>query len=107
MSILKNYVEWTRSTVAYQPSVEGDYLTAGLVGEVGEFYSALAKFHRGDIDHQECMKRARKELGDVMWFIARLSDYYQWDIEELLQENMDKLNDRKARGVIKGDGDER
>lgn len=49
----------------------------------------------------------RKELGDVLWYLSKLSD----DLDALLgtvgSENLDKLFDRKDRNVICGDGDNR
>lgn len=101
------YQQFTRTTVKYPKQNEGDYVTAGLVGEVGEFMSAAAKYHRGDYDLTEYRRRAKAELGDILWFVARLADYYQWTLSELMLENRDKLTDRMNRGTIKGDGDDR
>ena len=47
------------------------------------------------------------ELGDVMWYIARLFDHYDLKLVDVLHQNFLKLTDRKKRGVIKGDGDNR
>jgi NTP pyrophosphatase (non-canonical NTP hydrolase) len=99
------YQEFTRSTIGYPIDREGQYLTAGIIGEVGEFMSAAAKYHRGDYGSEEFLKRAKGELGDIMWFVARLSDYYGWPMSEILIHNRDKLIDRQNRDVIKGDGD--
>ena len=38
---------------------------------------------------------------------ARLADELGLDLSQIAQENMDKLLDRKARGVIGGSGDNR
>ena len=101
------YQEFTRTTIGYPRHKEGDYLTAGLTGEIGELMSAAAKYHRGDYDVTEFRKRAKGELGDIIWFIARLCDYYHWSMSEVMLDNRNKLVDRKKRGKIKGDGDER
>lgn len=101
------YQKFTASTVAYPPEHAGDYVTAGLVGEIGELYSAMAKYHRGDYDFGEYEKRAKAEVGDIMWFLARFCDTYGWKLSTLLVENRDKLIDRQNRQMIKGDGDER
>jgi NTP pyrophosphatase (non-canonical NTP hydrolase) len=47
------------------------------------------------------------ELGDIFWYLARLLDSYDITHQEVLQQNFLKLTDRKNRGVIKGDGDNR
>ena len=101
------YQVFTRTTVTYPKQNEGQYVTAGLVGEVGELLSAAAKYHRGDYDITEYRKRAKAEIGDILWFIARFADYYDWSLSEIMIENRDKLTDRMNRGVIKGDGDNR
>ena len=52
-------------------------------------------------------KEIRAELGDVLWYLARMFDHYELRLVEILHENFLKLTDRKNRGVIKGDGDKR
>lgn len=77
----------------------------GLVGEAGEIAEKVKKQIRdgklaagGDII---------KELGDVMFYVAALANYYDSDLDEVLQRNVDKLNDREERGVLGGSGDNR
>ena len=41
------------------------------------------------------------------WYLARIFDMYDMSLIEVLHENYIKLEDRKQRGVIKGDGDTR
>lgn len=104
---LKKYTEFTRTTRKYPLGNEGDYVTAGLVGEVGELYSAIAKYHREDYDFETFQDKAQKEIGDIMWFLARFCDYYDWDLEKLIEANKIKLLYRLEKGSIKGDGDNR
>ena len=47
------------------------------------------------------------ELGDVVFYATALANYFHSDLTEVLQTNMDKLNSRARRGVIKGSGDNR
>lgn len=50
-----------------------EYLTLGLIEEVGEAAGKLAKRRRdGVFDDKEFIK----ELGDILWFVANLADYY-------------------------------
>lgn len=104
---LRTYQRWTNSTVVYGPEAEGKYVAFGLAAEVGELMSALAKYHRGDYSYEEYAERAKQEIGDIMWFLARFSDYSGWDLTDLLDANVDKLEERKANGKIRGDGDTR
>ena len=48
-----------------------------------------------------------KELGDVVFYVTALANYFNSDLTEVLQANMDKLDSRARRGVIKGSGDNR
>ena len=68
----------------------------GLSGEVGEFNDMVKKwvFHEKefDIDH------AKKELGDIMWYVALVCKSFGWDLDEILQMNIDKLAKRYPEG---------
>ena len=146
-----------------------EYLTLGLLAEVGEVADKLAKRRRDGVWDQKAFV---KELGDVLWFVANLADYWDrnngdsdysnfisrlkipsmagryltqveaaiilagnaillveegleeqfagiitdvhilavsvgYDLSQVAEINIAKLRDRQARGVIKGDGDER
>ncbi len=100
----ETYKEWTRTTAQYPKDKEEEYLLIGLANEVGEVLGKYKKQLRGDGDKY---KEIRDELGDVCWYLARIFDMYDMRLIEVLHENFVKLMDRKARGVIKGDGDKR
>ena len=87
------------------PSATPDYAFAGLVGEVGEVFSYLAKGIRDDygID-KEVLK---KELGDILWFIAAIAYDQGLTLNEVAEANVKKLSSRKKRDKIKGSGDDR
>ena len=57
----------------------------------------------GDIQ----VESVSKELGDVIWYVTRLADELGLDMEEVINQNVRKLSDRKARGTLKGSGDNR
>lgn len=50
-----------------------EYLTLGLIEEVGEAAGKLAKRRRDGVWDE---KAFIKELGDILWFVANLADYY-------------------------------
>ena len=100
----ETYREWTRTTAEYPKDREEEYLMIGLANEVGELLGKYKKQIRGDGDKY---KEIRAELGDVLWYLARMFDHYELMLNEILHENFLKLTDRKNRGVIKGDGDSR
>ena len=49
----------------------------------------------------------KKELGDILWFVAGLCSVYGMRLSDIAQMNIDKLESRKQRNTIKGDGDNR
>lgn len=67
----------------------------GMVGEIGELHSIYQKFYQGhDIDAHHL----KKELGDLLWFIAEYCTARGWKLEEVMQTNIDKLKARYPQG---------
>lgn len=68
----------------------------GLSGEVGEFNDMIKKwiFHEKDLD----VKHAKKEAGDILWYMAMLCESFGWNLEEIMQMNVDKLKARYPEG---------
>ncbi len=79
--------------------------TLGLAGEAGEVAEKIKKYLRDDTKVSQ--KEIVKELGDVVFYATALANYFYSNLPEVLQYNMDKLNSRAERGVIKGSGDNR
>lgn len=73
----------------------------GLAGEVGEMNDMIKKwvFHEKDLD----VIHLKKELGDVMWYVAMMCQSMDWNLDDILQMNVDKLKARYPEGfdVIK------
>ena len=68
----------------------------GLNGEAGEAIDILKKhlFHGHELDKEHLAK----ELGDVAWYIAISADALGYDLETILQMNIDKLKARYPDG---------
>ena len=82
------------------------YAVIGLSGEVGELHSFIAKAIRDGVkDEAEFETNIKKELGDILWFIAAIADDFETSLDEIAQGNYYKLKDRMERGVIGGSGD--
>lgn len=111
-------------TTCTESSNNFSYMMLNLVGEVGEFASKCAKHIRkghaeiglnefdfiGDITLGEvnaAYDELRKEAGDILWELSGLCSVMGWNLEDVAQENLDKLADRKKRNVIVGEGDNR
>lgn len=108
---INEYQKEAHKTACYLGLEEKDYRypVMGLAEEAGEVCGKFAKAVRDangiiDGDRREAIK---KELGDVCWFVAEISTLLDFTLEEVMQGNIDKLIDRKARGVLQGSGDDR
>lgn len=84
------------------------YAALGL-GEVGETQGKIKKLIRdsGAEISDEKKKEIKKELGDICWYIAAMCKELNLSMEEVAQDNLDKLASRKERGVLEGSGDNR
>lgn len=162
------FEEYQKEAVSFRTDTADneEYLTLGLIAEVGEAADKLAKRVRDGVWDE---KAFIKELGDILWFVANLAEYYDknndanfstelkncfseevdgdrfdetimrllvywvgifldgedefladivfevgglakrygYTLEQVAEINIAKLRDRQARGVIKGNGDER
>lgn len=162
------FEEYQKQAVSFRTDTANneEYLTLGLIAEVGEAADKLAKRVRDGVWDE---KAFIKELGDILWFVANLADFYDeyhdtdlsaalkgsfnkdafpvffgkayqmirvanyavelvksgdrfaelvdeicdlagrygYTLEQVAEINIAKLRDRAARGVIKGNGDER
>lgn len=97
------------------------YPLFGLAEEAGEVCGKVAKFMRKhDLDPHSAAqfvsmiepcekfdKDLRKELGDVLWMVAEVATTFEINLDEVMEENIQKLKDRRERGVIIGEGDNR
>lgn len=101
---LKEYQEFTRTTAIYPKEKALEYLALGLCSESGEVAGKAKKIIRDGVDLKE---QILAELGDCLWYAARICDELDTDLEQVMDENRKKLEDRKARDVLKGSGDNR
>ena len=86
-----------------------EYVTLGLCNEAGEVAGKVKKLLRDDnsILTEERKKDIAKELGDVLWYAAELATTLGIDLHDIAFANIDKLQERKSKGTLKGDGDNR
>jgi len=85
------------------------YYVLGIAGETGECCEKIKKLFRdkhGIID-QEFLDMVTKELGDVLWYMARLADQFDINFNDIAKTNITKLLDRMERGKLHGEGDNR
>lgn len=110
---LDEYQEGAMST-CMESSANYVYMAEGMVGEMGEFTSKVAKAIRkgearidGNQLHgtDELGAGLKAELGDIMWFVAGLAGVFGWTLNEVATANLEKLAARKKAGTINGNGD--
>ncbi len=82
------------------------YMVMGMAGEIGELQSWYAKTVRDGYGSRD-FEDVKKELGDILWFVAGLCSLYGMRLSDIAQMNLDKLESRTKRGTIAGDGDNR
>ena len=84
-------------------------LGLGVAGETGELAEKLKKMIRDDGSKlsEERREMMKKEIGDVLWYLSQLSRVLGFRFSEAAEANIKKLEDRVARGVLKGSGDNR
>lgn len=85
------------------------YPTLGLTGEAGEVADKIKKIFRdknGSVSEEDKYE-IKKELGDVLWYLAILSNEFGISLEDVAVENIKKIKSRLKRGVIGGSGDNR
>ncbi len=81
------------------------FLSLALNGEAGEIAEKAKKYKREDDDSY--LEELKDELGDELWYLARLADELDVSLSEVATRNVDKLLDREERDMITGDGDNR
>jgi NTP pyrophosphatase (non-canonical NTP hydrolase) len=106
----EEYQEKSRSTAIY-PSIGSNivYPTLGLVGEAGEIANKVKKIFRDDngVITDERRTEIRKELGDVLWYLAQAATEFNLTLDQIAQENLERLASRAERGTLHGSGDNR
>jgi NTP pyrophosphatase (non-canonical NTP hydrolase) len=104
-----NYQELAVKTAVYGAGNEIIYPALGLGNEAGEVLGKIKKVLRDSngVFSGEAKKAIGDEIGDVLWYMAALCRDLDISLEDVATNNIKKLLDRQARGVIQGSGDNR
>ena len=106
----QEYQEKSRKTALY-PNIGENFIypTIGLAGEAGEVSEKIKKVIRdkGGVMDDESREMIKKELGDVLWYVAQLATELNLSLDEVAEANIEKLYSRLERGVLHGNGDNR
>lgn len=110
----EEYQQQSRKTAVYSKDDKNfnypiTYPVMGLVGEAGEVAEKAKKVYRdnGGVISEEQKQEIKKELGDVLWYIAQIATELNLSLEDVAESNLEKLLSRLDRGVLGGSGDNR
>ncbi len=99
---LKKYQEFCKTTSKGFDNPEKEIMTWGLgiSGEAGDVAGCIKKTYSHGNDQKQGIK---ENLGDTMWYIAMICNFFGWNLEDIFNENMDKLQKRYPQGFTEKD----
>lgn len=94
---LNEYQKLCKKTAEKFDSKEKEIFTWGLgiAGEAGDVAGCIKKTFSHGNDQKDGI---RENLGDTLWYTAMICNFFNWDLEEVLQENIEKLKKRYPEG---------
>jgi len=94
---LKEYQELAKLTAKKfdYPEIEISTWGLGLTGEAGDVASCIKKTFAHKNDVREGIK---ENLGDMFWYSAMICNFFKWDMQEILEQNIKKLKKRYPQG---------
>ncbi len=67
----------------------------GITGEAGDIGSCIKKTFAHKKDVREGIK---ENIGDMLWYTAMICNFFKWDLNKILNENIEKLKKRFPQG---------
>jgi NTP pyrophosphatase (non-canonical NTP hydrolase) len=116
------YQKWTNSTAVYDVMIDkmlwGDeteeaikclYLSNTINEEAGELAGKTKRLIRDNegVLNEELAQGMLGELGDILYYVAQYAQAIGYELQEVIDYNVAKLEDRKERNAIHGSGDKR
>ena len=94
---LKEYQETCKKTAEKFETDEKEILTWGLgiAGEAGDVASCIKKTFSHNNDQKDGIK---ENIGDTLWYAAMICNFFNWDMDKVLEENIEKLKKRYPKG---------
>ena len=94
---LREYQELCKKTAKKFDTDEKEILTWGLgiAGEAGDVASCIKKTFAHDNDQRQGI---RENIGDAFWYMAMICNFFKWDMQQVLEENISKLKKRFPQG---------
>ncbi|MFC1613486.1 nucleoside triphosphate pyrophosphohydrolase family protein [Patescibacteria group bacterium] len=69
-------------------------LGLGISGEAGDVAGCIKKTFSHNDNQQDAIK---ENLGDTLWYIAMICNFFNWDLEDVMKENIKKLEKRYSK----------
>jgi NTP pyrophosphatase (non-canonical NTP hydrolase) len=95
---IKEYQEACKKTAKVMEDKDKEICNWGLgvAGEAGDVASCIKKevFH----ENKKAKDGIRENIGDMMWYVAMICNFYDWSLDDILSENLEKLNERYSSG---------
>lgn len=94
---LKEYQELCKTTAKEFENPKEEIMNWGLgiAGEAGDIAGCIKKTFSHDNDQRAGIK---ENLGDTLWYMAMICNFFNWDMEEVLNQNIEKLKARYPEG---------
>ena len=95
---LKEYQELAKKTAKKFSNRDLEISTWGLgiAGEAGDVASCIKKVFAHE--NKEAETGIRENLGDTLWYMAMICNFFNWNMDEVLEENIKKLEKRYPQG---------
>lgn len=78
-----------------QPAHIEAHALHGMSSEIGEIHGIYQKIYQG---HKYDEEHLKKEVGDLLWFIAEYCTVMGWCLSDIMQMNIEKLKTRYPDG---------
>ena len=94
---LKKYQEDCKKTLKKIEDKDKEIMTWGLgiSGEAGDVAGCIKKTFVHMNDQTAGIK---ENLGDTLWYIAMICNFFGWNLQDILNENLEKLKKRYPLG---------
>jgi NTP pyrophosphatase (non-canonical NTP hydrolase) len=94
---LREYQTICKETAKKFENPEKEIMTWGLgvAGEAGDIAGCIKKTYAHDNDQKAGIK---ENIGDMLWYAAMICNFFNWNLDEVLNENVEKLKKRYPAG---------
>lgn len=98
MNFLNKYQKFCKTTANTKFATKEEEILCwgcGISGEAGDIASCIKKtfIHKNDQT-----RGIRENIGDTMWYIVTICNFFNWNLNEILKENIEKLKKRYPKG---------